>query len=368
MQLKCLNNEKLYYIGGVVRDEILNRPCFDIDITLEGNAIEFCKNLNLEGFEIIQINDEFGTVRVKLNDEIIDIASTRNETYPQKGHLPVVKDIGCDLKLDVLRRDFTINAIAKSVMTDEIIDYTGGLEDIKSKKLRVLHDMSFVDDPTRIVRALKFGVRFGFNLEEHTLDLQTKYLENVNYDMSFKRLKKELIETFNLNKQEAYEKFFDYKIYKLLSKDEPKKYNYNIEKLVNEHPVVNTWLVYLGYLNLDNLPLTKVEKKIVEDYKNLVSQKAPTTDYEIYKFFEKIEPETILIYTYTQNSKIGLRYFEIKDIKPAITGKNLIQLGYKPSKEFEKCFDYILKSKLNQPNMSLEKEIELAKEYFTSIS
>ena len=65
MQLKCLNNEKLYYIGGVVRDEILNRPCFDIDITLEGNAIEFCKNLNLENFEILQINDEFGTVRVR---------------------------------------------------------------------------------------------------------------------------------------------------------------------------------------------------------------------------------------------------------------------------------------------------------------
>lgn len=368
MQLKCLNNEKLYYIGGVVRDEILNRPCFDIDITLEGNAIEFCKNLNLENFEILQINDEFGTVRARLNNEIIDIASTRNETYPEKGHLPVVKDIGCSLKLDVLRRDFTINAIAKSVMTDEIIDYTGGLEDIKSKKLRVLHDMSFVDDPTRIVRGLKFGVRFGFDLEEHTLDLQTKYLENVNYDMSFKRLKKELIETFNLNKQEAYEKFFYYKIYKLLSKNIPEKFDYDIENLINNHSVNNIWLVYLGYLNLDNLPLTKIEKKIVEDYQTLITLKEPTSDYEIYKFFEKAEPESILIYIYTKNSEIGLRYFEIKDIKPAITGKNLIQLGYKPSKEFDNCFDYVLKSKLKEPNMSLDKEIELAKEYFANIS
>ena len=75
-----------------------------------------------------------------------------------------------------------------------------------------------------------------------------------------------------------------------------------------------------------------------------------------------------MIYIYTKNSEIGLRYFEIKDIKPAITGKNLIQLGYKPSKEFDNCFDYVLKSKLKEPNMSLDKEIELAKEYFANIS
>lgn len=100
------------------------------------------------------------------------------------------KNIGCDLKEDILRRDFTVNALAKSTSTGEIIDYVGGLADLKTKTLRVLHDGSFIDDPTRIIRGLKFAVRFGFELEPHTKFLQDEYLKNVNYDMSYKRLKK----------------------------------------------------------------------------------------------------------------------------------------------------------------------------------
>ena len=165
-------DENLYYIGGVVRDKILRQPSFDIDITYIGNAIEFAKNI--PDAEILQINEPFGTVRIKYNKEEIDIASTRSEIYPQKGHLPVVQNIGCSLKEDVLRRDFTINAMAQSTLTGEIIDYTNGLEDIKTKTLRVLHDNSFIDDPTRIVRALKFAVRFNFELDKHSKKLQDK--------------------------------------------------------------------------------------------------------------------------------------------------------------------------------------------------
>ena len=81
-------NKNLYYIGGVVRDKILNKECFDIDITYVGNAIEFAKTI--PNAEILQINEPFGTVKIKLDGNEIDIASTRSETYPQKGHLPVV--------------------------------------------------------------------------------------------------------------------------------------------------------------------------------------------------------------------------------------------------------------------------------------
>ena len=361
------NNKNLYYIGGIVRDEILNIPCFDTDITYEGNAIEFCKQLvnqNDKIYKIIQINEDFGTVKLKINNQNIDIASTRDEYYPLKGHLPIVKNIGCELKKDVLRRDFTINAIAKSLENGKIIDYTQGLNDIKLKQLRVLHDNSFIDDPSRILRGLKFSVRLGFELEPHTKKLQEYYLNNVNYDMSYKRLKKELTETFNLNKQEAYEKFFKQKIYKLISNEEPKYYKYNIEELINKYPIKNTWLVYLGYLNLDNLPLTKIEKKIVEDYKFLKSQNEPKTDYETYKLFEKCETESILLYTITNSSSQGLRYFEIKHIKPELTGKDLIQQGYTPSTKFEQCFDYILKHKLKNTQINKKDEIELAKDFF----
>lgn len=364
MSLKKLNNKNLYYIGGIVRDEILGKKCFDVDVTYVGDAIEFCKDLNCDDCEILQINENFGTVRMRFGEEVIDFASTRDESYPQKGHLPVVQDIGCELKRDVLRRDFTVNAIAKSVMTDEVVDYTGGLKDIEAKLLRVLHDSSFIDDPTRIVRALKFAVRFGFELEENTLKFQQEYLENVNYDMSFKRLKKELIETFNLNIQSAYEKFFEYKIYRLLSKNEPNKFDYNIEELVKKYPVENTWLVYMGGLDLDNLPLTKQEKKIVDDYKNLIGLKIENDKFSIYTAFKDKEKESILLYTIATNSDLGLKYFEIKDVKLAISGKDIIGFGIEPSPEFEKCFDYVLKQKLNNSNLSYDDEIALAKEFF----
>ena len=123
-------DKNLYYVGGIVRDEILGIPSFDVDFCYEGNAIEFAQNLN-----IIKSNPDFGTVRVQSEAGEIDIASTRTETYPKAGHMPVVKEIGCSLKEDLKRRDFTINALAKNTLNNKIIDYFNGLDDIKNKKL-----------------------------------------------------------------------------------------------------------------------------------------------------------------------------------------------------------------------------------------
>ena len=257
-----LQESNLYYVGGVVRDEILGVPSFDTDYCYEGNAIEFAKN---QGLNIIKENPAFGTVRVLYEGKEIDIASTRCETYPRKGHLPQVEKIGCPLAEDVKRRDFTINAIAKRTSDGEIIDFTGGVKDIEAKKLRVLHDKSFIDDPTRIVRGLKFAVRFGFELDEKTKKLQEEYLSNVNYDMSYHRLKKELVETFSLNRQEALDRFVVQGIYKLLSPDcEDVEINTNIESLIKENPVNTVWIVYMGLFNLKNLELTRAEKKILD--------------------------------------------------------------------------------------------------------
>ena len=257
-----LQESNLYYVGGVVRDGILGVPSFDTDYCYQGNAIEFAKN---QGLNIIKENSAFGTVRVLYEGKEIDIASTRCETYPRKGHLPQVEKIGCSLDEDVKRRDFTINAIAKRTTDGEIIDFTGGIRDIEAKKLRVLHDKSFIDDPTRIVRGLKFAIRFGFELDEKTKELQEEYLCNINYDMSYHRLKKELVETFSLNRQEALEKFVAQGIYKLLSPDcKSVEIHTNIESLIKENPVNTVWIVYMGLFNLENLELTRAEKKIIE--------------------------------------------------------------------------------------------------------
>ena len=362
------SKNNLYYIGGVVRDEILGLKSFDVDLTYVGNAIEFAKNLN--GVEILTINEPFGTVRVKIDNQEIDIASTRAEIYEHAGHLPTVTKIGCDLREDVMRRDFTINAMAKNYNSGEIIDYTGGLEDIKNKKLKVLHDKSFIDDPTRILRALKFAVRFNFELDEHTKKLRDEYLKNINYDMSYKRVKKELIETFNLNSQKAYDEFINAKIYKLITKNDIQNNNINIENLVNKYKnLVNKgdiWLIYVGTLpEIKNLEptLTKDEKKIIDDFMNIKNSE-PKDDYDIYKLFENVRIETVLMYAIMKNAEIAQRYLDnLKDIKISISGQDLQKMGIEPSKKYGECFDYVLKEKLKNPNIIHQDEINLAKTF-----
>lgn len=397
-------SNKLFYIGGVVRDELLDKQSIDIDITYVGNAIEYCSKFG----EVIQINPDFGTVRIKipssphreitdfvpftgsghnvpeeLNNVIVDFASTRSETYPKKGHLPVVDKIGCSLKEDVLRRDFTINALAKSITTGEIVDYVGGLKDLKNKKLRVLHDNSFIDDPTRIIRGLKFAMRFNFELEEHTKKLQDEYLKNINYDMSYKRIKKELIETFNAplsnitkeyKKQRTFEKFINEKIYKLVTPNDVETPSINIEELIEKYcldmdcHVANAprndehiWLIYVGVLkDLSRLPLTKIEQKILDD----VPQNILNSDFELYKTFENAKIETILLYAILKDQKGAKHYLDnLRNIKILINGKDLQNLGISPSPQYQEIFDEVLKAKLQNPKMTKEDELKIAKSY-----
>lgn len=376
---------KLYYVGGVVRDELLGIKSFDIDMVYNGDAIEFANNEILRQ-DILQINEPFGTVRVKIDGREVDIASTRKEIYERKGHLPTVTKIGCSLKEDSLRRDFTINALYKSVSTGEIIDPTGGLEDLKNKKIKVLHDKSFIDDPTRILRALKFSVRFGFELDEHTKKLQDEYLNNINYDMCYKRIKKELIETFNLNSQKAFETFINDGIYKLVTERDVALPQVNIEEILSAYSVIadldpqshsnntnaavyqtknnakiNLWLVYVGILgDLSRLPLTGNEQKILDDFNAIGSLH---NDFEIYKAFEKVQPETILLYAILKDKYSAVKYLEkLRNIKIQINGNDLVQLGLKPSKKFSEIFDYVLRKKLENPNLTKEDELKLVRD------
>lgn len=405
------NSNKLFYIGGVVRDELLGRESLDVDITYVGNAIEYCSKFG----EVVQVNPDFGTVRVAIpshpslcdthspigtrGEVTVDFASTRSESYPKKGHLPVVEKIGCSLREDVMRRDFTINALAKSVTTGEIVDYVGGLEDLKNKKLRVLHDESFIDDPTRIIRGLKFATRFGFELEEHTKKLQDEYLANINYDMSYKRVKKELIETFQpyytphpsyghplpvgARGGVTFQKFIDQKIYKLVTPNDVEIPKVNVEGLVKKYctphpsplPVgargeekppscsAAIWLIYVGILgDLSRLPLTKIEQKILDD----VPKEVLKSDFELYKTFQNTRIETVLLYAITKD-ETGARHYldDLREIKLDITGKDLQTLGIKPSPKYQVIFDEVLKAKLQNPKITKTDEIEIAKKYLS---
>lgn len=367
---------KLFLIGGIVRDLLLNRKNLDIDITVEGDAIEFAHILEKEfGAKISSIHKDFGTVKVQFNGQKIDFASTRCESYPKNGHLPQVENIGCSLKEDVLRRDFTVNSLALSLNEDNfahIIDYVGGFDDLKAKMIRILHDKSFIDDPTRIIRALRYSQSLGFRLDEKTLKLQEEYLKNINYDMGFSRIKNEIKRTFELNLQQTFEKFVDQKIYKLITDNEIKKPEINVENIINKYHPRRQWLVYFGIAAiqdgeeiLDKLELTKIEKNTVLDAKNILVQELKD-DFEIYKAFCGKSIETLLILAAMGKDAKVFHYLDnLQKIKLSITGDDLISLGFAPSKDFSLAFDYVLGQKLKNPQMEKPEELSLVQEYLT---
>jgi tRNA nucleotidyltransferase (CCA-adding enzyme) len=152
-----------YLVGGVVRDLLLGRRVSDLDVAIEADPEAL---RDLPGFAL-ERDALFLTGRLEQGDEKIDVAQTRAESYPAPGALPEVRP--ASITEDLERRDFTLNAMAFPLSGDrELLDPHGGLDDLGAGRLRVLHEGSFVDDPTRALRAARYATRFGFDLEPET--------------------------------------------------------------------------------------------------------------------------------------------------------------------------------------------------------
>ena len=162
-----------YLVGGFVRDLLLRIENYDIDIVVEGDGIRFAGALARLVNAKIRTHKEFGTAKVTYPDGFsVDIATARLEYYKAPAALPIVEH--SSLKLDLYRRDFTINTLAISLNKNtkgELIDFFGAQRDIKEKAIRVLHSLSFVEDPTRVLRAVRFERRFSFQIGKFTLNL-----------------------------------------------------------------------------------------------------------------------------------------------------------------------------------------------------
>jgi tRNA nucleotidyltransferase (CCA-adding enzyme) len=191
-----------YVVGGNVRDILIKRRSFDLDVVVEGDAICLARVLAKPLNARVTVHRSFGTASLALpSGSRYDLAMTRRETYRYSGALPTVSP--GTLKEDLLRRDFTINAMALAINRDrfgQLTDICGGLKDLATKKIRILHEQSFIDDPTRIARAVRFEQRFGFQIERRTLILlkeciNKKITKNVKCQRHFNELKKILCES-----------------------------------------------------------------------------------------------------------------------------------------------------------------------------
>jgi tRNA nucleotidyltransferase (CCA-adding enzyme) len=178
-------NASLFFVGGIVRDLLLGQPLYDVDFVVEGDAIGLARQLAGERGGRVKGHARFGTakwlldertVRVATPDGLglrtIDFVTARTEFYAHPTALPQVEQ--SSIKQDLHRRDFTINAMAVRLDPDrfgELLDFYGGERDLRDGVIRVLHSLSFVEDPTRMLRAARFEQRFGFRVDPRTLDL-----------------------------------------------------------------------------------------------------------------------------------------------------------------------------------------------------
>ena len=186
----------VYLVGGTVRDILLGEPNFDVDVAVEGDAIELARSLAdaLDGR--VRAHRKFGTAVVLYReDERVDVVTARTEFYDAPAALPSVEH--ATIREDLFRRDFTINAMAVSLKGEDfgrLVDPFGGRRDLEAKTIRILHNLSFIDDPTRIFRAIRYESRYGFRMDDHTQRLARGTIEmGLVGDLSSARLRDELV-------------------------------------------------------------------------------------------------------------------------------------------------------------------------------
>ncbi len=163
----------VYAVGGFVRDLLLGGDNLDIDITIEGDGVLYADFFAERYGGRVRSHKKFGTAVLVLPDGLkIDVASTRLEYYESPGALPTVER--ASLRHDLYRRDFTVNTLALCINSDrfgQLTDHFGGQQDIQERVVRVLHNLSFVEDPTRVFRAIRFEQRLSFHIAPHTENL-----------------------------------------------------------------------------------------------------------------------------------------------------------------------------------------------------
>lgn len=194
-------HDPVYLVGGAVRDVLLGEQSLDLDLMVEGDALAFAEALAAELGVTSHPHEKFQTAVVKGRDregnEIrIDVATARTEVYVAPGALPEVER--STLRHDMARRDFTINAMATSLRAEDLgatYDFFGGFRDLRRRTVRVLHNLSFVEDPTRLLRAVRYEARLGFEMDRHTLSLARGCIEmRLVGDLASARLRDELLD------------------------------------------------------------------------------------------------------------------------------------------------------------------------------
>ncbi len=391
-----------YLVGGLVRDVILKKKNLDVDIVIEGEGIQFAKTFADHFGAKVRSYPKFGTAVVVMPDGFkIDVATARIEHYESAAALPEVKL--SSLKRDLFRRDFTINTLAVHLNKGHygtLIDHFGATRDIKERTLRVLHNLSFVEDPTRILRAIRFEQRFGFKIGKLTESLiQNAVNIHCFENLSGKRL---FIELKLILKEEdpigIIERMDGYDLLKFISPDlrlteELRDVLTTIKgilvwfNLLFLSVAYKPWKVYfLGLTSsLSDTALNNLAERMQVQDKEILSMISARQEvrqalkelsllkdkknYSLYRILSPFPPE-ILLYgmakTRSEKIKRSISTFftKLRETEVFLKGKDLINMGYKPGPFFKEIFDSILEAKMEGDVSTKEDEVEFVKDKF----
>lgn len=393
----------MFVVGGFVRDLLLSRQVDDIDIVVEGDGIHFARHFALQNNCRVNTHKKFGTAVIILPDQSkIDVASARLEYYASPASLPIVER--SSIKLDLSRRDFTINTLAVHLNPDQfgtLIDFFGAIRDLKDKSIRIIHNLSFVEDPTRIFRAIKFANRFDFKIGKVTANLIHNALKiDCFRNLSGLRVLSEIKQILEEeNPIPAIRSLQEYQLDKVLHARlnlNSKTYELleSIKKAIAWHDLLYIestyprWAVYfMGILQncthtvaceiCARLKVPQKEQTMLLE-KRYKAEKAlfvlehadDFTNSQLYRQLINFKTEFILYMMALAKKKqtikaISYYYTHLKDKQTILKGKDLLTFNLKAGPVFSRIFDALLDARLDGKINTKDQELLFVKSYIS---
>lgn len=386
-----------YLVGGIVRDLLLHVPNHDIDVVIEPSALEFAEQLSRVFGGSVQTYPQFGTATITRPDDFtIDLVTARSEFYVSPAALPDVEP--SNLKQDLYRRDFTINTMAIALhgaRYGQFYDYFGGRADLEAGIVRVLFNLSFVEDPTRILRAIRFEQRYGFQIEPETMRFLRNALEHdLLQKVAAERIRAELAQMLaEPNAPHIILRMHELCVWQailpgLALTDELIRYLHDakdhiqwFEKLQTEGKL-DHWLVYLLLLSTGvdvesierwptRLALTKREREMLHSFaacrNNLISGLSEATDNQhVFELLAGQPPECQVAVAVLQGEAVRQQladYWQrLVSIQVEVDGHDLLGIGLKPGPLVGEILRRLHMARLNGQVANKEQELELARQ------
>jgi tRNA nucleotidyltransferase (CCA-adding enzyme) len=385
-EVAARQGQSLYLVGGVVRDLFLRRTNLDLDLVVDGDAIKLAQRLaGIIPAKIIT-HSRFNTAKLRWDKWSVDLATVRSETYDRPGALPRVKT--GTLATDLFRRDFTINAMAIELTVSrygQLIDLYGGRDDLEHKLIRFLHEKSFIDDATRIWRALRYEQRLDFQLEANTLRrlkrdvpmLDTISGDRIRHELELV-LKEELPEKVLRRAEELG----------VLGRLHPalkgngwlaKKFGRARQLNYPDLPPIGLYLALLGYRLTEDeteklIAYLRPAKPLAQTIRDTLDLKAglevladsTLKRSSLYYLLEGYSPTAITANQLATDSAVARRRLKVflsklRYIKPALTGDDLLRMGIPPGPRIKEILQKLHEARLDGKVTTKQGEVEMVR-------